>query len=65
MDLELATIHQIVDEIANRGLQYVIAIQVINNGEPLKFHLCVDGKKDKMKVAQSLIGFFDKGQSEC
>jgi hypothetical protein len=65
MDLELATIHDIVDELANRGSQYIIAVQVIDNGAPFKLHLCVDGNKDKMKIAQSLIGFFDKGQSEC
>ena len=65
MDLELATIYDIADELANRGLQFVIAIQVINNAQPFQIHLCVDSKKDKMKVANSIVQFFDKGQSEC
>lgn len=65
MDLELATIHDIADELANRGLQYIIAIQVIDNNEPFKIHLCVDGKKDKHDIANAIVSFFNRGQSEC
>jgi hypothetical protein len=58
MDLELATIHDIANELANRGSQFVIAIQVIDNDTPFKIHLCVDGYKDKMEVAQIVAPLF-------
>lgn len=58
MDLELATIHDIADELGNRGLQFVIAIQVIDNNNPFTIHLCVDGNKDKMEVAQIVAPLF-------
>ena len=60
MDLELATIHDIADELANRGLQYVIAIQVINNESPFKIHLCTDSNKDQMEVAQAVAPLFNR-----
>lgn len=66
MELELATIHDIVDELANRGSQFIIAIQVIDNNVPFKIHLCVDGKKDKMGVAQAVTPFFQPTEElEC
>ena len=66
MELELATIYDIADELANRGLQFVIAIQVINNNEPFKIHLCVDGEKDKMEVATLVAPLFQPTtDSEC
>lgn len=67
MELELATIHDIADELANRGLQYIIAIQVIDNNEPFKVHLCVDGEKNKMEVATLVAPLFQPhtGCSEC
>ncbi len=58
MDLELATIYDIADELANRGSQFVIAIQVIDNNEPFKIHLCVDGGKDKVEIAQVVAPLF-------
>lgn len=64
MELELATVHQIIDEIANRGLQYIIAVQVINNAEPFKIHLCVDGDKDKKEVAQAVAPFFNRSKTQ-
>jgi len=64
MELELATIYDIADELANRGLQFVIAIQVINNNERFSVHLCVDGDKDKNEVA-SLIGPLFQPTQEC
>jgi hypothetical protein len=64
MELELATIHQIADELANRGSQFIIAVQVRNNYDPFKIHLCVDGQKDKMEVAKALVGFFNKGEPD-
>ncbi len=64
MDLELATIYDIADELANRGLQFIIAIQVIDNNEPFKVHLCVDGDKDKMEVAGMIAPLFSPPQ-EC
>lgn len=60
MDLELATIHDIADELANRGSQFIIAIEVIDNDSAFKVHLCVDGKKDKLEVAQTLVPFFNQ-----
>ncbi len=62
MDLELATVYDIVNELANRGLQFVIAIEVINNDEPGKVHLCVDGKKDQVAIANAVAPFFELGQ---
>jgi hypothetical protein len=66
MELEFASIHNIADELANRGLQFVIAIEVINNNEPPQIHLCVDGKKDKMAVARKIAPIFEiKGHNKC
>lgn len=66
MELELATIFDIAEELANRGLQFIIAIQVIDNNAPFKIHLCVDGKKDKMEVAQAVTPFFNPMEElEC
>lgn len=65
MDLELATIMDIADELANRGSQFIIAIQVINNNAPFKIHLCVDGEKDKMEVAQLVAPLFQPRELEC
>jgi hypothetical protein len=62
MDLQLATVGDIVNELANRGLQFVIAIEVVNNNEPKTVHLCVDSKKDQMAIAQAVAPFFDLGQ---
>jgi len=64
MELELATIRDIADELANRGLQFIIAIQIINNTEPPTVHLCLDGNKDQREVAESVIPFFELGESE-
>lgn len=57
MDLELATVDDIVNELANRGLQFIIAVQL--RGSDFKVHLCVDGNKNKIKVANALMSFFD------
>ncbi len=65
MELEFATINDIVNELADRGLQYIIAVQIIDNGQPFKLHLCVDGDKDKHAVANAIVNFFDKGQCAC
>lgn len=65
MDLELATIYDIADELANRGSQFIIAIQIIDNAEPFKIHLCVDENKDKMEVAQTIIPLFQPRELEC
>lgn len=66
MELEFATIHDIAEELANRGSQFIIAIEVIDNASPFKIHLCVDGAKNKIEVAQSLVHFFEsKGREEC
>lgn len=59
MDLELATVEDIVNELANRSSQFVIAIQVIDNDTPFKVHLCVDGQKDKLEVAQVIAPLFN------
>ena len=64
MDLELATIYDIAEELANRGSQFVIAIQVIDNNAPFKIHLCVDGDKDKMEVAQVVAPLFQPKELE-
>jgi hypothetical protein len=64
MDLELATIYDIADELANRGSQFIIAIQVIDNNAPFKIHLCVDGEKDKMEIAETIAPLFSPPQ-EC
>lgn len=64
MDLELATIYDIAEELANRGSQFIIAIQVIDNNAPFKIHLCVDGEKDKMEVAEMVAPLFSPPQ-EC
>lgn len=66
MELEFASIHDIADELGNRGLQFVIAIEVINNNEPPQIHLCVDGKKDQMAVARKIAPLFEiKGYNKC
>lgn len=65
MELELATIFDIAEELANRGLQFIIAIQVIDNNAPFKIHLCVDSKKDKMEVAQVVAPLFQPKELEC
>lgn len=65
MDLELATIYDIAEELAKRGSQFIIAIQVIDNNAPFKIHLCVDGKKDKMEVAQIVAPLFQPTELEC
>ena len=66
MDIELATIYDIAEELAKRGSQFIIAIQVIDNASPFKIHLCVDGKKDKMEVAQAVAPFFQPTEElEC
>jgi cobalamin biosynthesis Mg chelatase CobN len=59
MDLELATIDDIVNELADRGLQFIIAIEVKDNDSPFKIHLCVDSNKNKIDVAQNLVSFFN------
>lgn len=59
MDLELATIDDIINELANRGSQFIIAIQVIDNDIPFKVHLCVDDQKDKMEIAQVVAPLFN------
>jgi len=59
MELELATTEQIADELANRGLQFVIAIQVLNSESKFKVHVCVDGEKDKQEVAEAVAPLFD------
>lgn len=64
MDLELATIYDITEELANRGSQFIIAIQVIDNNAPFKIHLCVDGEKDRMEVAELVAPLFEPTQ-EC
>jgi hypothetical protein len=58
MDLEFATIFDIAEELANRGSQFIIAIQVIDNNSPFKVHLCVDDGKDKVEVAQVVAPLF-------
>ena len=60
MDIELATVYDIAEELAKRGSQFIIAIQVIDNDASFKIHLCVDGKKDKMEVAQVVAPFFNQ-----
>lgn len=65
MELELATIYDIAEELANRGSQFIIAIQVIDNNKPFTVHLCVDDAKDKMEVAQVVAPFFESRQTEC
>ncbi len=68
MDLELATIYDIAEELANRGSQFIIAIQVIDNNSPFKIHLCVDRDKDKVEVAQVVAPLFNPHnelESEC
>ena len=65
MELELATIYDIAEELANRGSQFIIAIQVIDNNAPFKIHLCVDGEKDKMEVAQLVAPLFQPKEYEC
>ena len=65
MDLELATIHDITDELANRGLQFIIALEVRNGKEPFKIHLCVDGNKDRTEAAHAIAPLFNRGQNEC
>lgn len=64
MELELATIQDIADELANRGSQFIIAIQVIDNNSPFKVHLCIDGEKDKVEVAEIIAPLFRPTQ-EC
>lgn len=64
MDLELATIYDIADELANRGLQFIIAIQIINNSEPFQLHLCVDGKKDTRAIAEIVAPLFERESDE-
>ena len=63
LDLEFATIDDIVNELANRGIQFIIAMEIRNNKEPFKIHLCVDGKKNKMEVAHAVAPLFDMGQT--
>jgi hypothetical protein len=65
MELEMATIYDIADELANRGSQFIIAIQVIDNNAPFEIHLCVDGQKDKMEIAQVVAPLFQPTESEC
>lgn len=66
MDLELATIYDIAEELANRGSQFIIAIQVIDNISPFKVHLCVDSQKNKMEVAQVVAPLFNPMEElEC
>lgn len=62
MDIELATIGEIVDELANRGKQFIIAIELHKSKEPFKIHLCVDGQKNKTEVAYAVAPFFNRGQ---
>lgn len=60
MELELATTHQIADELANRGVQFIIAIQTIGKKEePFKLHLCIDSHKDEKSVVEAIAPFFD------
>lgn len=65
MELELATIHDIVDELANRSLQFIIAVEVRNGNESFRIHLCVDGNKNKTEVAHAVAPLFNRGQAEC
>lgn len=59
MDLEFATTFDIAKELANRGLQFIIAIEVKDNaGKGIL--LCVDGEKDQRVVAHSISPFFNK-----
>jgi len=64
MELELATIQDIADELANRGVQFIIAIQVIDNNAPFKVHLCIDGEKDQTEIAEIIAPLFRPTQ-EC
>lgn len=57
MDLELATVDDIVNELADRGLQFIIAVEL--RGPSFKLHLCVDGNKNKIEVAHALMPFFN------
>lgn len=57
MEMEFATIDDIVNELADRGLQFIIAIQL--RGSNFKVHLCVDGNKNKVEVAHALMPFFN------
>jgi hypothetical protein len=60
MELELATIHQIADELANRGLQFIIAIQVVKHeNEPFQIHLCTDEAKNEKEVIDAILPFFE------
>ena len=62
MDLELATIEDIVNELADRGLQFIIAIELRESA--FKIHLCVDGDKNKIEVAHALMPFFNPKRND-
>jgi len=58
MDLEIATVDDIVNELADRGLQFIIAVEV-GDSSGFKLHLCVDGDKNKIEVAHAIAPFFN------
>lgn len=59
MDLEFATTFDIAKELAKRGLQFIIAIEVKDN-EGKGIHLCVDSDKNQTEIAYSISPFFNK-----
>jgi hypothetical protein len=60
MDLELATVYDIVEELSKRGLQFIIAIEKTKNrnGKIAELELCVDGYKDLEEIANLLLPHF-------
>lgn len=58
MDLELATIGEIAEELSKRGRQFIIALEVIDSDPDFKLQLCTDGNKNQEDVARAIIRFF-------
>jgi hypothetical protein len=59
MDLELATLYDISEELSKRGLQFVIFIEKtkINDGHG-ELEVCVDANKDLQELVEVLAPYF-------
>lgn len=60
VELEFATVYDIAEELAKRGLQFVIAIEKTKkkDSDQLELDLCVDGGKNLEEMANVLAPYF-------
>jgi hypothetical protein len=70
LELELATVYDIAEELSKRGMQFIIAIEKtkIRNGKTAELEICVDKNKNMREVAETLAPFFGielSGECDC